>query len=457
MASFGTRARRVNLTPLLLATQATFTVGASEDYATITGALRAAVSGDTIVVQAGVYREHLVIERAVVLLGRDGAIIDGGGRGIVLTVLAPATIEGFTIRGSGSAQSTEDAGLLAEDAADLRIADNRFEDVLFGIYLKDCPDAVISDNEIEGKPLPIPLRGDGIRLWYSPGGTISGNAVWQSRDVVIWFSDSTRASDNVVTESRYGLHYMYSHDNVFERNRFEANDVGAFIMYSTGITFRDNVFASARGTAGRGLGFKDADDIWAVGNVMVKNAVGISIDNSPSSERSVNVFAENVVAYNDVGISMLPSVARNQFEKNEFIDNVTPVVVTGGGTALGNRWVGNYWSEYEGFDSDGDGQGDTPYVFERLSDDLLTKHESLRVFSLSPATASLEVLSRVFPLLRPEAVVIDSAPRVPAPELAASAQGSAEPSRLGALMLLCAGFGAAGMAVWLGRPFGSEA
>jgi nitrous oxidase accessory protein len=281
--------------------------------------------------------------------------------------------------------------------------------------------------------------------------------VWQSRDVVIWFSDSTHASDNVVRESRYGLHYMYSHGNVFEGNRFEANDVGAFIMYSTGITFRENVFANARGTAGRGLGFKDSDDIRAMGNVMVKNAVGISIDNSPSSHRSVNVFADNVVAYNDIGVSMLPSVARNRFEKNHFIDNVTPVAVTGGGTALGNRWVGNYWSDYEGFDSDGDDRGDTPYVFERLSDDLLAKHEPLRVFSLSPAAASLDVLSRVFPLLRPEAVVIDSAPRIQAPELISGAEGAAARSPVTAFLLVGVAVGAAGVALWLGRPLGSWA
>lgn len=448
---------RVNLASMLVAAQATLTVGASGDHASITEALRAAAPGDTILVEAGVYREHLVIERPVVLRGRDGAVIDGGGRGIVVTVSAPATIDGFTIRGSGAVQSTEDAGLLGENVAGLRIVGNRFEDVLFGIYLKNCPGAVISSNEIAGKPLPIPLRGDGIRLWYSPGGIISGNTVTQSRDVVIWFSDSTRVSDNVVTESRYGLHYMYSHDNVFERNRFDTNDVGAFIMYSRGITFRENVFANARGTTGRGLGFKDSDDIRAVGNAMVKNAVGISIDNSPSSDRSVNVFVQNVVAYNDVGVSMLPSVARNAFEKNRFIDNVTPVAVTGGGTALGNRWIGNYWSDYEGFDSDGDDRGDTPYVFQRLSDDLLTKHAPLRVFILSPAAASLDVLSRVFPLLRPEAVVIDSTPQVQAPALVAGTEGAGEASRLSALMLVGLAFGAVGIAVWLGRPLGSQA
>jgi nitrous oxidase accessory protein len=105
-------------------------------------------------------------------------------------------------------------------------------------------------------------------------------------------------------------------------------------------------------------------------------------------------------------------VHSNRFEDNQFVDNVQPVGVSGGGTAMKNRWHGNYWSEYAGFDADDDGTGDAPFAFERLSDDLLAKHEALQVFKLSLGVTTLNTLSRVFPLLQPEAIVIDSAPRM---------------------------------------------
>lgn len=398
---------------LLTAQAATLTVGAGGRHSSVTEALRAAAEGDTVRIGPGIYHEHPVIERRIVLLGTPGAtVLDGDGSGVVLTVFAPATIRDLTIRGSGTDQSQEHAGILASNADGLEIVGNRFEDVLFGIYLKECNAAVVIGNDVEGKDLPIPLRGDGIRLWYSHHGVVRGNRVHRSRDVVIWFSDSTLVQDNLVAESRYGLHYMYSNHNVFERNRFTGNHVGAFIMYSSDIVFRDNVFADARGTSGRGLGFKDADDIRAIGNTMVKNAVGISLDDSPSSDRSRNVFERNVLAYNDVGVSLLPSVKGNAFHGNDFVDNLHPVAVTGGGTALANTWSGNHWSDYAGFDADRDGSGDTPFVFERLSDDLLARYETLKVLELSPAAAMLNVLGRVFPLLAPQPVVIDSAPRL---------------------------------------------
>jgi nitrous oxidase accessory protein len=205
---------------------------------------------------------------------------------------------------------------------------------------------------------------------------------------------------------------MYSDHNEFRGNEFVRNDVGAFLMYSKDIFFQDNVFADARGVAGRGLGFKDTDSVSAVGNVIVRNSLGVFIDNSPTTAGVVNRFSDNVVAFNDVGVQLLPSVRSNEFRDNDFLGNVVPVAVTGAGDALGNRWSGNYWSDYAGFDRDDDGFGDSPFVYERLSDDLLTRHEELQVFNLGPAAAALDALSRALPLLAPEPILIDSLPRI---------------------------------------------
>ncbi|GBD31696.1 hypothetical protein HRbin33_00655 [bacterium HR33] len=375
-------------------------------------AIDAARPGDTVVVSAGTYGGPLHVSKPVVLLGQPGAVISGGGRGTVLLVSAPATVRGLTIVSSGEDQSREDAGIMVVGAEGVVLEDNRLEDVLFGIYLKQAPGAVIRRNSIRGKPLPLARRGDGIRLWYSDRGLVEENEVADSRDLVIWFSSHTLVRGNTVTASRYGLHYMYSNHNRFEGNRFVGNEVGAFIMYSGDIIFERNLFAESRGALGRGIGFKDADSIVAVNNVIVNNAVGISLDNSPHLQGVFNRFSGNFIAYNDVGISLLPSVSRNWFYDNRLVDNMVPVEVSGGGSALANVWQGNYWSEYAGFDRDGDGRGDTPFVWNRLSDDLIAKHPALRWFTGSLAFGVLDLIARAFPLLMPQPVVVDSAPRI---------------------------------------------
>jgi len=410
-------------------------VGPGEPYATVQAALDAARPGDTVRVRPGVYPEHATVRTPVVLEGEPGATLDGGGAGIVLTVRATASISGLSIRASGRDLSREDAGVMVLEADDVVIEDLVLEDVLFGIYVKQSARSLIRRNRIEGKPLPVGERGDGIRLWYCRGGEITSNRLVRSRDLVIWFSSDLTVRGNTVRDSRYGVHYMYSDHNRFEANEFRNNHVGAFIMYSTDIEFRDNLFLEAFGASGVGLGLKDSDDIRAIDNAFVGNAVGIALDNSPSSVGVTNRFTGNLIAYNDIGISLLPSVHSNRFEDDAFIDNTAPVAVSGGGNALANVWRGNYWSAYAGFDEDGDAVGDTPYRHERVADALFARHPALRWLALSPAAGALDLFGRLFPLLRPEPVVIDSAPRLEAPtairEWASSRGGTDAHSRGG--------------------------
>ncbi len=386
------------------------------DFSEIQQAIDAARPGDTVVVSAGTHKGPIVISKPVTVMGESGAIISGEGRGTVLWVTAPATVKGLKIISSGMDQSREDAGIMVVGAEGVLLEDNQLEDVLFGIYLKQAPAAVVRRNSIRGKPLPMARRGDGIRLWYSDRVLLEENQLVDCRDLVIWFSSHTLVRNNRVTASRYGLHYMYSNHNRFDDNRFVGNEVGAFIMYSGDIVFEGNLFAESRGAMGRGIGFKDADSIVAVNNLVMKNAIGISLDNSPHLYGVFNRFAGNLIAYNEVGISLLPSVSRNLFHENRLVDNIVPVEVSGGGSALANSWRSNYWSEYAGFDQDRDGLGDTPFVWNRLSDDLTAKYPVLRWFSGSLAFGALDLIGRAVPLLLPQPVVVDSTPRLK-PEL----------------------------------------
>jgi len=442
----------MNLSSIVLGVlQGVLTVGPSGQYQTISSAIAAAHPYDTVRVAAGVYEEHLSIDQPITLLGQEGAVIDGGGQGIVITINATSVVDGFTIRGSGTSQPMEHSGILAENADGLVVTRNRFEDVLFGVYVKTSHGVSIRDNYIEGKDLPVPRRGDAIRLWSSNGGRVNSNVVRRARDVVIWFSDSAIVRDNYVTESRYGLHYMYSDDNYFEGNEFVDNDVGAFLMYSKNLTFRNNVFASARGITGRGLAFKDTDNISASDNILIGNATGLLVDNSPTNEGVTNLFERNVVMFNDVGVALLPSVHSNVFRNNDFLENMNPVAVSGGGTAAGNGWEGNYWSDYVGFDANGDGIGDTPYVHERLSNDLFAKHKDLSIFSMSLATSALDLVSRVIPLLQPTPVVVDSHPILSQGDFRQTE--SAKIDLAGAGVLFFASVLSAGVAFKFRRPF----
>jgi len=186
-------------------------------------------------------------------------------------------------------------------------------------------------------------------------------------------------------------------------------------MYSADVSLRQNVFADSRGSSGMGIGLKDADRILAEDNLIVQNESGIYLDNSPRAAAVTNHIRENLFLYNGSGVRMLPSVRGNDFQGNSFVGNQRPAEVSGGmgeAQAAQNDWSGNYWSGYSGFDRDGDRVGDTPFRYARLTDDLLSRHDALRLFTRSPVMPVIEAVRRFFPLLAPEPVVVDPVPEL---------------------------------------------
>lgn len=381
-------------------------------------AVNSASPGDTISVEGGVYHERLVIDKTLNLTGVNNPVIDGGGTGTVVEIKAPGCVlRGFTVTGSGSHLSSEDTGILLDTAGGTLIDGNLVTDALFGIYIKNSPHTVIRGNTIRGKDVPMPERGDGIRLWYSSGTRILDNKIALIRDLVIWWSSDTLIKGNVVEEGRYGLHYMSSNHNKFEDNVFRNNYVGGFLMYSVDIQFYRNRFIGNRGVGtGYGIGFKDLDDVIARDNLIMDNRVGIFLDNSPYLVDSWNKISDNVIAFNDIGVSFMPSIRRNAFHENSFVDNDEQVEVRGGGLLAGNVWSsggsGNYWSDYIGYDEDGDGIGEIPYTSESLFESLIDAKPELRIFVFSPVAKAIELASRAFPVIKPEPKLTDEYPRV---------------------------------------------
>jgi nitrous oxidase accessory protein len=303
------------------------------------------------------------------------------------------------------------------------------------MFIRSSNDVIVSGNTIGSKDLFIARRGDGIRLWESSGAIVERNRIADGRDSVFWFTDDVTVRDNHVSAGRYGLHFMYSDTALVERNVLEGNSVGAFLMYSTDLTVRQNVVVDSRGPSGYGLGLKDMDGAVIEGNHFAGNRIGIFVDNSPSRVDGTQVVHNNVFAFNDTGAMLRPSVRRNTFWENAFIDNGEQVAIDGGGRLQDNEWtndgVGNHWSDFAGYDADGDGIGDIPYEMDDLFSDLTDRHTELTFFTGTPAASALDMAGRAFPNLRPDPKLIDAAPLVAVPDTPPVPRVAGDTSRLG--------------------------
>ncbi len=382
-------------------------------------AIEGARAGDTLLI-AGVHRERVTVNKRLRLLGSDGAVLDGGGAGTVLRIEADGVeVEGLALRGSGDVYTSEDAAVRIERAAGVQLRRLRIEDTLFGIFAVQADRCLVEGSTITGKDLPTERRGDGIRLWYSGGCKLLGNVLDRSRDLVIWYSSNTLVENNVVRHSRYGLHYMFSDDNVFRGNRFEDDEVGAAIMYSRRILLEGNAFSFATGVSANGVLIKDADDVFIRGNRFVGNAIALFLDSAPQSRGGKLEVRGNLFARNDVAVALQPSGSGAAFWENAFIGNHTQVQIQGTGTAAHTQWSvggrGNYWSDALVYDSAGTGVSALPYRPESSYEVLADRYPSLAFFDGTPAADAIDMASRLFPLFPPRPKLIDAHPLVRPP------------------------------------------
>lgn len=373
-----------------------WTVGRSgADYPMIAAAIAAAEDGDVIEVQGGVYREHLVIDKRLRIVGIDRPVLRGTGAGTVITIVADGSeLSGFIIEDSGTGQTNAmDAGIHVASNGN-RIAGNLIRRTFYGVVVTNAARNEIVDNEIHGfRDLPFGRRGDGIYLYRAPENIVAGNRITGERDAIYFqYAPRGQVTNNVASDSRYGLHDMFSDDTLIVRNEFRDAAVGANIMNSRRIRFEHNRILRNRGVPGVGLAIKDCDDSLVRDNTIAENARGLLLDGS-----SANQFVGNMFRWNDTALTLFSSAERNAFGDNVFDGNWSDVVISG--RDAGTRWSidgrGNRWDRYRGFDFDDDGVGDMPHPVVGAFEQIEGANPAVRMFLRSPAAAGLELAARL--------------------------------------------------------------
>ena len=354
--------------------------------------------GESLVISPGIYTGNILISKRIKLRGMAGAVIRGDGVRSCITITADScVIEGFTVENSGKMLVDEDAGILIKSSHNT-IQHNELRDVLFGIYLYHADSNTIAHNHIVGmQELELGERGSGIHVWNSQYNTLLGNTISQARDgFYIQNANHTLVIGNEVSNLRYGLHYMYADSNQFVGNRFHDNVAGAAIMYSTGIVMRRNEFINNRGFASYGILFQDCHGMIADSNTIVDNVTGLFFEASTD-----NLFRHNIIARNDVALEMFQNSVGNTFTENNFIDNLSPLTIVGKRTeSLWNhKGIGNYWSNYDGYDLDGDGVGDIPMKIQNIFNYLEGTYPNVRLYLYSPASQALAFAAKAFPIV----------------------------------------------------------
>ena len=321
-------------------------------------------------------------------------------------------IEGLIVRDSGDSLKEQNAGiniLPGAHRAVVRQCELTYN--LFGLWIEKANDVRIEANTITGKrDYNSAQRGNGVELYNTQGARIIGNNISFVRDALyVDVSHHAVFKGNRLHHSRYGTHYMNSYYNLWEDNDSYANRGGLALM-----EVRDQIVRNNRtwGNADHGIMLRTLQDSVVENNVVADNDRGFFIYDVEYTQ-----LRGNLIVGNQVGVHLSAGSTRNVVQGNDFIGNREQVRYVGardeawGARTAAERAQGNFWSDYLGWDRDGDGIGDVPYEANDVVDRLIWRHPGVQLLLASPAVQALRFVSRQFPILRVPSVV-DAYPRM---------------------------------------------
>lgn len=320
--------------------------------------LRNASVGDSIIFKSGYYLiNNLVVEKPLLLIGENHPVLDGSEKYQIISISSDnVTINGFKFVNTGFSNMNEISAIRIQNSRNIIINNNILENVFFGIYCLNASHCFISGNHIKSHSEHELQSGNGVHCWKSDSMFISKNYITGQRDGIYFEFVTNSIIENNISEYnlRYGLHFMFSHNNVYSGNIFNLNGAGVAVMYSHNVTMIENTFSQNQGESSYGILMKDISDSHVDKNHFTKNTIGIYMEGTSRIEVTNNTFESNGWAF-----KIQASCADINVYKNKFIGN-TFDVATNGSLVL-NKFVNNYWDKYEGYDLNKDGIGDVPY------------------------------------------------------------------------------------------------
>ena len=302
----------LNVVPLVVGSKV---IEVPKDYSSIQQAIDGANPGDIIQVTSGTYFENLKIEKPLKLIGEgpDKTVISKTGT--VVSVNA-SDVE---IRGFGVQDGTYGIFLWYSKDVLLRnnnMSNNKWNFGIWGSSISDFIHNIDSSNMVDGKPMCYWVNEDGKHASKEAGYVALINCT------------SVTAEDLSLTSNEQGVLLVNTKESIIRNVTMSGNDVGIDLRMSSNNTVSMN-------------------------SLVAINWLSIYLTSSNN-----NTFTANTIREGDYGISTKNSNG-NTIYHNNFIDNKVQQYQLNSFNKWDNGGEGNYWSDYTGTDSNGDGVGDT--------------------------------------------------------------------------------------------------
>lgn len=380
----------------------TIEVGKSKAVTSLKKAVPLAQSGDTILLNKGIYKEgKIVIDKPLRLIGIDEPVLDGESKNELLVITGREVIvKGIRFTNTSYSNMNDDAAINIIDASYLIIENNTIEHAYFAIHVANSSNIIIRNNTIKGTPKTEQTTGNGIHLWKCSQMLVEDNHVQGHRDGIYFeFVTHSYIQNNFSTKNiRYGLHFMFSNDDAYLGNTFLDNGAGVSVMFSKFVLMQNNQFEKNWGASAYGLLLKEISDSRIIGNRFVQNTMGIMMEGTSRIEVFKNAFVNNGWA-----LKVQASCNDNEFLMNNFMGNTFDVATNG--TMMLNKFHHNYWDKYDGYDLNRNRIGDVPYHPVSMYSMVMEQNPNSVILLRSFMVTLLDKAEKAIPSLTPENLV----------------------------------------------------
>jgi nitrous oxidase accessory protein len=362
-------------------------------------AIAVAQNGDTVLIKKGTYRTgNVIISKSLTILGEDYPLLDGENKYEIFTVSGKhIKIDGLHFYRAGYSSVNDLAAINLVDASLVTISNNIFTDTYFGIHVANSSYFTIKGNKLSGLTKSEQTTGNGIHLWKCDHALVELNESQKHRDGIYFeFVTQSLVKNNYSHNNiRYGLHFMFSNNDVYSGNTFRNNGAGVAVMFSNHVTMLNNLFDKNWGSSAYGLLLKEISNGAIQHNTFKENTVGIQMEGANNLQVVQNIFQSNGWA-----ARVQASCSGNNFQSNNFFSN-TFDVATNGELVL-NTFNNNYWDKYDGYDINKDGFGDVPYHPTSMYAMVIEQNPNSVILLRSFMVTLLEKAEKAIPSLTPE-------------------------------------------------------
>jgi parallel beta-helix repeat protein len=188
---------------------------------------------------------------------------------------------------------------------------------------------------------------------------------WAFRDIFINATTGVTVAENKIVFNGEGIDVENSVNTTVEDNiinGFGLDNIGIMLAYSTACSIVDNIITNAV-YYGIRLWFASSNLIHQ--NLIRDNDYGIFFH-----EANLNTISENTISEIGGPGIYFESSSSNEILHNNFVNTYDQAMIYDNSVnTWDNGFEGNYWSDYNGTDSDQDGIGDTAYVIDANNTD----------------------------------------------------------------------------------------